>query len=62
MLMGVLFADAMGRDVIPGMFNQDMDTAVNHYMEMFLRGIGVTAARSSARRTPARGSAAARRR
>ncbi|MEP6573160.1 MAG: helix-turn-helix domain-containing protein [Gemmatimonadota bacterium] len=62
MLMGVLFADAMGRDVIPDMFNQDMDTAVHHYIDLFLRGIGVTAARSSVRRTPTRGSAAARRR
>jgi AcrR family transcriptional regulator len=57
MLMGVLFADAMGRDVIPDMFNRDMDQAVDEYVDLFLRAIGVAPARRAAVSSRARTSA-----
>lgn len=41
MLMGVLFADAMGRDVMPDMFDNDPEDALQEYVRLFLRGIGV---------------------
>jgi AcrR family transcriptional regulator len=41
MLMGVLFADAMGRDVMPDMFDNDPEDALQEYLRLFLRGIGV---------------------
>lgn len=41
MLMGVLFADAMGRDVMPDMFDNDPEAALQQYVRLFLRGIGV---------------------
>jgi AcrR family transcriptional regulator len=41
MLMGVLFADAMGRDVMPDMFDNDPEAALQEYVRLFLRGIGV---------------------
>jgi len=41
MLMGVLFADAMGRDVMPDMFSADEGKAVTQYVDLLLRGIGV---------------------
>jgi AcrR family transcriptional regulator len=40
MLMGVLFADAMGRDVMPDMFDNDPEDALQEYVRLFLRGIG----------------------
>lgn len=40
MLMGVLFADAMGRDVMPKVYRNDPDEAVQDYVSLFLRGIG----------------------
>ncbi len=40
MLMGTLFADAMGRDVMPDLFNADPDKAVEQYVDLLLRAIG----------------------
>jgi AcrR family transcriptional regulator len=40
MLMGTLFADAMGRDVMPDLFGPDPDQAVEHYVDLMLRAIG----------------------
>jgi AcrR family transcriptional regulator len=44
MLMGALFADAMGRDVMPARYPYSQRDAVKHYVSMFLRAIGVTVA------------------
>jgi AcrR family transcriptional regulator len=41
MLMGVLFADAMGRDIMPDMYRNEPDQALNEYVRLFLRSIGV---------------------
>jgi AcrR family transcriptional regulator len=41
MLMGVLFADAMGRDILPQMYPTRSEEAVQEYVVLFLRGIGV---------------------
>jgi AcrR family transcriptional regulator len=41
MLMGVLFADAMGRDIMPDMYRNDPDDALDQYVHLFLRSIGV---------------------
>lgn len=40
MLMGTLFADAMGRDVMPDLFGPDPDVAVEQYVDLVLRAIG----------------------
>jgi AcrR family transcriptional regulator len=47
MLLGVLFADAMGRDIMPDMYPKDPDQAVEQYVRLFLRAIGVGVRRSS---------------
>jgi AcrR family transcriptional regulator len=47
MLMGVLFADAMGRDVMPDMYRNDPDQALDQYVRLFLRAIGVGVRRST---------------
>ena len=41
MLVGVLFSDAVGRDIVPDMYASHPDEAVEEYVTMFLRGIGV---------------------
>lgn len=41
-LMGTLFADAMGRDIMPDMYCNDPDDAVEQYVRLFLRAIGVS--------------------
>jgi AcrR family transcriptional regulator len=41
MLMGTLFADAMGRDIMPDLYRNDPDEAVDQYVRLFLRSIGV---------------------
>jgi AcrR family transcriptional regulator len=41
MLMGVLFADAMGRDIMADMYRNDPDQALEEYVRLFLRSIGV---------------------
>ena len=47
MLMGVLFADAMGRDIMPDMYRSDPDQALDQYVKLFLRAIGVGVRRGS---------------
>jgi hypothetical protein len=41
MLIGALFADAMGRDIMPGLYENDPDEALDQYVQLFLRGLGV---------------------
>ena len=41
MLIGVLFADAMGRDIMPDMYSNDPDQAIDEYIRLFLRSVGV---------------------
>jgi AcrR family transcriptional regulator len=47
MLMGVLFADAMGRDIMPDMYQNDPEEALDQYVRLFLRAIGVGVRKSS---------------
>ena len=47
MLMGVLFADAMGRDIMPDLYRNEPEQALDEYVRLFLRSIGV-----GRRRTP----------
>jgi AcrR family transcriptional regulator len=49
MLMGALFADAMGRDVMPARYPYSQRDAVKHYVSMFLCAIGVKNAARPAR-------------
>jgi AcrR family transcriptional regulator len=41
MLMGALFADAMGRDIMRDIYRNDPDAALAEYIRLFLRAIGV---------------------
>ena len=41
MLLGTLFADAIGRDLVPGMYSMPTEEASAQYVALFLRGIGV---------------------
>jgi AcrR family transcriptional regulator len=41
MLLGVLFADAVGRDIVPDMYANEPEDAVTEYVALFLRGIGI---------------------
>ena len=41
MLIGVLFADAMGRDIMPDLYRNEPDEALDQYVNLFLRGLGV---------------------
>jgi len=41
MLMGALFADAMGRDIMPDLYRNEPDQALDEYVRLFLRSIGV---------------------
>ena len=41
MLMGTLFGDAMGRDVVPEMFRKSLDESLHEYVRLFVRAIGV---------------------
>ena len=59
MLMGALFADAMGRDMMPEMYPHPPETAAAMYVRLFLTAIGACdppaalgGARRRARRTP----------
>lgn len=47
MLIGVLFADAMGRDIMPDMYRTEPEHALDQYVKLFLRAIGVGVRRSS---------------
>jgi AcrR family transcriptional regulator len=40
MLMGVLFADAMGRDIMRDLFPTQPEAALREYVRIFLRGLG----------------------
>lgn len=40
MLMGTLFSDAMGRDLMPERFPYSMRDGITHYLQLFLRAIG----------------------
>jgi AcrR family transcriptional regulator len=51
MLMGALFADAMGRDVMPARYPYSQRDAVKHYVSMFLCAIGVNNAAPPARKS-----------
>jgi AcrR family transcriptional regulator len=50
MLMSALFADAMGRDMMPMMYPQPAERAAAAYVKVFLRALG---ARSTSSHTPA---------
>jgi hypothetical protein len=50
MLMGVLFADAMGRDIMPDLYRNEPDEALDQYVRLFLRSIGVGRRRDSTSR------------
>jgi AcrR family transcriptional regulator len=47
MLMGVLFADAMGRDIMRDIYRNDPEQALEQYIRLFLRAIGVGVRKSS---------------
>lgn len=49
MLMGAIFADAMGRDMMPEVYPQPADKAAEMYATMLLRAIGMETGRSSRR-------------
>jgi hypothetical protein len=40
MLMGTLFADAMGRDLIPHHYTHSEREAIDEYVALFVRAIG----------------------
>ncbi len=40
LLIGTLFADAMGRDIMPDLYANKPDQALQEYIALFLRGIG----------------------
>jgi AcrR family transcriptional regulator len=41
MLMGAIFADAMGRDMMPDVYPQPLSEAAHKYSELLLRALGV---------------------
>jgi len=47
MLIGALFADAMGRDIMPDLYRNEPDEAVEQYIQLFLRALGVGRRRSA---------------
>jgi AcrR family transcriptional regulator len=49
MLLGALFADAIGRDLVPEMYAVSTEEAVTQYVALFLRGIGVEPSRPRSR-------------
>lgn len=46
MLMGTLFADAMSRDVLPNLYQLSPEQAVEQYVELFVRAIGLKESQS----------------
>ena len=54
MLLGALFADAMGRDMMPQIFPQPTEAAPRIYTRLFLRTIGVDAEATTTAKLPAR--------
>jgi AcrR family transcriptional regulator len=61
MLMGALFADAMGRDMMPDMYPQPADRAPALYVRLFLAAIGAADPAAPAKRSPNGGRRGARR-
>jgi AcrR family transcriptional regulator len=55
MLMAALFADAMGRDMMPDMYPQPADRAPALYVRLFLCAIGAADPAAPAKRAPAAG-------
>jgi rhamnogalacturonyl hydrolase YesR len=47
MLIGALFSDAMGRDIMPDLYGNDADEALDGYVQLFLRALGVGRRRSA---------------
>jgi AcrR family transcriptional regulator len=47
MLMGALFADAMGRDIMPDLYANEPEEGLEQYVQLFLRGLGVGRRRSA---------------
>ncbi|HEX6091255.1 MAG TPA: helix-turn-helix domain-containing protein [Gemmatimonadales bacterium] len=43
MLMAALFADGIVRDGLPDMFHENIDSSIEEYVRIFLRGLGVAA-------------------
>lgn len=41
MLMGTLFGDAMGRDIMPDLFTRDTEASLREYVRLLLRACGV---------------------
>jgi len=41
MLMGALFADAIGRDIMPDLYPNEPEQALDEYVQLFVRSIGV---------------------
>lgn len=41
LLLGALFADAIGRDIVPDLYATPPEEAASRYVALFLRGIGV---------------------
>jgi AcrR family transcriptional regulator len=46
MFVGVLFADAMGRDVMRDLYANDPERALRQYVDLFLRGLGMPGGRA----------------
>jgi AcrR family transcriptional regulator len=42
MLMGTLFGDAMGRDILPEMFARGVEASLREYVRLFLRAVGAS--------------------
>ncbi len=42
LLIGILFSDAIGRDIVPDMYGQGPEHSLAEYVALFLRGIGVS--------------------
>jgi AcrR family transcriptional regulator len=50
LLIGTLFADAMGREIMPDLYANEPDQALREYVTLFLRGIGVDGRGNGVRR------------
>jgi hypothetical protein len=55
MLMSALFGDAISRDVMPSAFPQPAEDAPGRYVRAFLRALGVSSIRRTAKPTAAAG-------
>lgn len=50
LLMGALFSDALGRDIMPDMFPEAVPEAADKYVTLFLRAIGLEGRRRGVKR------------